>query len=354
MSTKTLDDILRQVQAMLARADHPNTPPHEADTARNMAEALMLKYRIDEATLAAAGQMGSDTLRPIWRKFRVCGTASEFTTEYRVMAQNCLRHVDCEYVTRSGQAWEADESLAGTPEGEEFIYYIEAVGYESDLRIAEVLYTSCMLAFQGKLEPKVDRSLSDQVNAYIMRSAGMEGWRIAEAIYGRTDKALRPKVRAMFKAEAMARGEDPSVLLGKGNSVKTFRESYALGFVDEVRKRLVQMRAAQADADSGALVLADRATAVREAYYGRFPQYRPTTGATSYSKPANDGCAKCAKAKSGYCRDHSWMKPSTARYKGPNLNGAALARGRAAARDANIGSTAPGHRVQDAGPKGEL
>lgn len=352
----TLDDMLRKVQAMLARADHPNTPVAEAETSRRMAEAMMLKYRIDEAMLAATGGLGAsgDTLVPIWRHFVVCSTKSEFATYYRMIAQACLRHVDCEFVTKNGPAWEANEDLRGTPEGEQWVYYMEAVGYESDLRIAEVLYTNAMLAFQTRLEPKYDPTLTEQVNAYLMRSAGMEGWRIAEMIYGRTDKSLRPKVRKMFKDEAIARGEDPSVLLGKGNDMKGYRLSFAEGFYSTIYSRLNQMRLAQADADSGALVLASRATNVREALYARYPKLRPVTGASSYSKPANHGCPKCEKAKSGYCRDHSYLKPRSYRSSGPSYNYEAAARGGAAAKAADLGATPAGRRVDGNGPRGEL
>lgn len=347
----SLDAMLRKVQSMIARADHPNTPPAEADTARNMAEGLMLKYRIDSAMLEASGQGPKQTVVPVWRKFRVCDSQSEFSLFYRLMAQDCLRHVDCEFVTRIGSAWEVDESLNGTMEGNVGVYYVEAVGYEADLRIAEVLYLSAQVAFQKRLEPKYDPELSDQVNAYLMRSAGMEGWRIAEAIFGRTDKALRPKVRAMFKKEAEARGEDPNVLLGKGNSVKVFRDSFAEGFSSTIHSRLVQMRAAQADADKGALVLADRAVNVREAYYLRFPDRRPVTGPKSYHQEPSAGCPKCAKSKSGHCRDHP--KPRAVRYSERSFNHSAYARGGNAAKEADLGGSSGGTRVTNP-IKGEI
>lgn len=353
----SLDDMLRKVQGMLARADHPNTPVAEAETARRMAEAMMLKYRIDEAMLAASGALGAanDTTLPIWRHFTICSTKSEFSMYYRLLAQACLRHVDCEFVHRQGPAWEVDDSLRGTPEGDAWVYYSEAVGYESDLRIAEVLYTNAMLAFQARLEPKYDPTLSEQVNAYLMRSAGMEGWRIAEMIYGRTDKSLRPKVRKMFAEEAKARGEDPSVLLGKGSNMKSYRLSFAEGFYGTINSRLKQMRLAQADADSGAVVLANRAVNVREAFYARFPERRPQDGvAKSYYRPANADCPKCAKAKSGYCRDHGYMRPRAVRASGPAYNYEAAARGSSAAKAADLGATPSSNRVNNSAPKGEI
>lgn len=316
VSQAKLDDMLRKVQALLAKADHPNTPVPEAETARNLAEALMTKYRIDETSAAKRGEVPG--FKPEWRTFVVCGYGSEFVNVYRSMASSIIHHVGAKAVTKY-----VDGNVV-----------CEAVGYASDLRMAEVLYTSAMLAFQQRLEPKYDPTQSEQVNAYRMRSAGMEGWRIAEAIYGRTDKALRPKVRAMFKAEAVLRGEDPSVLLGKGNSVKLFRESYAKGFEQEIWSRLYRMRSARG-AEATGLVLASREEDVKEAFYEKYPHYRPAPAGTKAIGNEQSECAKCKAAKSGYCRDHSYLKPRA--YNAPRVNDAAFRRGVDAAAAADLG-----------------
>ena len=318
VSQAKLDDMLRKVQALLARADHPTTPVPEAESARNMAEALMNKYRIDESTAAQRGELPG--FKPEWRTFDVCDYGSEWVSIYRSMASSIVHHVGARAVTKI----------------ENGKVVCHAVGYGSDLRMAEVLYTSCMLAFQQRLEPKYDASKTDQENAYAMRSAGMEGWRIAQAIYGSTERSLRPKVRAMFKAEALARGEDPSILLGKGNSVKTFRESYAKGFEQEIWSRLYAMRSARG-ADSAGLVLASREEDVNEAFYEKFPHYRPAPAGTKAIGNEQSDCPKCAAAKSGYCRDHSYLKPRA--YNAPKLNGAAYKRGKDAAASADLGPT---------------
>ena len=49
-----LNAVLGKVRALIARAEHPATPAAEAATARKMADRLMLKYAIDEATAEAA------------------------------------------------------------------------------------------------------------------------------------------------------------------------------------------------------------------------------------------------------------------------------------------------------------
>lgn len=330
VSQAKLDDMLRKVQALLARADHPNTPVPEAESCRSKAELLMWKYKIDETAAAAQGVHPGFT--PEWHIFTVCSAGSEFRSIYRSMAAVVVDHVGARAVYRQANI---DDQWVDT---------CEMVGFPSDLRMADMLYTSAMLAFQSKLEPKHDASRTDQENAYAMRSAGMEGWRIAQAIYGSTERSLRPKVRAMFKAEALLRGEDPSLLLGKGNSVKLFRESYAKGFEQEIWQRLKFMRTARG-AESTGLVLANRDEAIAAAYYEKFPHLKPkpVAGAIAWTDPTTD-CKRCAAAKSGYCREHSYMRP---RASGPaRINTAAYYRGKDAAAQADLGRTGGTPKVQ--------
>jgi hypothetical protein len=353
VTTEKLDALMRKVHGLLAKADDAACTPPEAEAFRAKAEALMFRYRIDEAMLAQAAPAGAE-LKPEWKDWVVCGALSEWATHYQHIARDVMNHVGVRGVFKQGLRDVYDED--GRIIDKARMYYCEAVGYESELRMAEGLYTAAQMAFSGRLEPKYDPALSDQVNAYNMRSAGMEGWRIAMAIYGRDDKALRPKVRAMFKAEAIKRGEDPSVLLGKGNSVKAFREDFALGFVFTLADRLRQMRNARNEMEQAGLVLASRNEAVNEAFYAVYPQYRPVDApirsTVGYVDPRK-GCAKCDKAKSGYCRDHSYLKPRVHR-SGRETNWTAYDRGGDAARAADLGRQPGGTKLTNTEPRGEL
>lgn len=324
MKQGKLEDMLRKVRALLATADHENTPPHEADTARRMAEALMFKYRLDEADM---GQ-GQDGVSPQWETFTVCRVGSEYARHYRQMFSVACRHVEARAMFDT--AYEESEQYY-----DEKYYVAHVVGYESDLRIISVLYTAMQLSFQRKVEPRFDPELTKQVNAYVMRNAGMEGRRIAEAIYGRDDKNLRPKVRNMYKKEALARGEDPTDLLGRGNNMKTYRESYAAGFLDEVWRRLSTMRAARGEHELG-LVLVGRKEAIDESFYQKYPSARPSTAVAKPYEAPNANCPKCAKAKSGYCREHGWLKPRYSRSAGA-FSASGYSKGQDAARTVDMG-----------------
>jgi hypothetical protein len=54
MSTNTEQSIIEKVRAILDRANHPNTPQPEAETAFTLAQKLITKYNLDESALLDA------------------------------------------------------------------------------------------------------------------------------------------------------------------------------------------------------------------------------------------------------------------------------------------------------------
>ena len=52
----TTDSIVEKVQAILARANHPNTPPAEAETALALAQRLITKHNLDESALSPCAE----------------------------------------------------------------------------------------------------------------------------------------------------------------------------------------------------------------------------------------------------------------------------------------------------------
>lgn len=346
ISDEALARLLRRVQGLITKADHPNTTPIEAKSYRDMAEALMWKYRINAAALGSTDTDGGGQV-PEWRRFNICNMDSEFRSYYRVIFNHVLSHFECRGVTEYDY--------------EERVYYSDSVGMRGELRMAEALYTAFMLAFGMKMEPAVQPELSDQENAYLLRSAGIEGWRIAAMLWpdvpngpdGKPPKPLRVKARGLFKKEAIARGEDPQVLLGKGNSVANYREDYATGFANEVWHRLSRMRQGRAEI-SGELVLAGQKEKVDEALYERYPQLRPARQpAGPPPPPENANCPKCKAAKSGYCREHAWMKPRTGSSRQRSFNAAAYDRGQHAAQSVDLGPGSGERKVQTP-TRGEL
>lgn len=319
-------DMLAKVRALLDTADsYAETGQLEAEASyRAKAEQLMKSYRIQEEDLIAKDPA---SLVPVMIPVVLLnGTGNPFLGDYINLYNVIARHAG----VRIHPEW-----VRGT----DGTYQVMAktVGYESDIRYAEMLYTAARLVFSERLQPKVDPAKSDQVNAYRLRSAGMERIRVAEALWGNTDKIFLARVGRLYKAECKARNEVPA-LDGRGITGKAFREQYASEFVWSFAYRLRQAGDA-AGSYGGALTLHGRQERVDEAFYEQFPNYRPLPATQEEPKE----CEKCATTKhaSGQCRDHRPRDTSradaaaTARYYSP-----AAVRGRqagaAAAREVSL------------------
>jgi len=335
MTTDTgqLDKLIKRVQHLIAKADSTQDQfPEEAASFREKAEALMFQYRIEESMLAAAAPVGTG-LMPVWAVWNICPLVNEFRDQYQQMASSIVQHVGAQAVYTMANVDDVTWRV------------MRVVGYESDLRYGEMLYTSARLAFGEHLEPSYNSNESDQANAYRMRHAGMEGWRIAYVLWGKKLELINTpagvgrnagKARRLYKAEAIARGEDPEMLMGQGMNVKTWRSSYADGFVQEIYMRLLRMRYDKGE-ESQTLILAGRSEAVREAFYTEYPQFRPQPRAGSLTT-GRDSCPRCARAKSGYCRDHAYLKPSYAQGGEKKINHRAFNRGSDAATTVDLGT----------------
>ena len=321
-SPEKLRKIMAQISNMLAKADDPSCTPAEADQNRERAEVLMQRYRVQEAELSDVerAMLGIKVQRALWR---VCVMDSEFAQQYRTLASYVVAHIDAKAVFK----YEWDENGTGW-------YVLDVFGFESDLMYGEKLWNGIRLAFGSRLEPKHDPSLSEGANVYAMRNAGMERARISDAM-GWSPKTGPFKVSKVYKAECASRGEDANVLLGKGNSVKQFRADYANSFCSEMWSRLSRMRHA-AGADSVALVMANRKEQVEEAMYEAYPNLRPKPVKRIGEEQGR--CPKCAAAKSGYCRAHSWLRPSRS-SRSTGYSAAGAERGRSAARSVDLGQS---------------
>lgn len=320
ISAPGLGNMMHKIQALLDRAEHPNTPLPEADSCRAKAEELMNKYRIAESELAASRLAGdASSLRPIRRDIVVCAVRSPYRHVYHSLIHFIVEHVGC----RTSFAYDSHNLIA------------RVIGYESDIRYLEMLFAGVRLTFSQTMEPKPDQRLGDAENVYALRSSGMERNRIANLLWGSsmTDGPAHGKVTKLYKAECERRGEDPKVV-GRTVNAKTYRESFADGYVDRMYSRLCTMRNAAATSATG-LALFGRKEAVDEAFYTEFPNLRPKPR-IEMRNTEKDPCAKCAKSKRGACRDH-YISYGGGRERPYSSLGASA--GRRAADTADLGRT---------------
>lgn len=253
-----LKSIITRVQNLIARADRDSTPAPEAALAREHAERLMREWRLEEENALAIDPFA---ITPVIHRLFVGQSGNDLIWELISMAVLVGEHAECLSAI--------DYDATGDPRG----YYITYVGFEVDIRLAEYILSAARITFGQHLEPTRDESLSEQENVYRMRRAGMLRKDIAMLMWGENTPSLRTKAQRLYIRECNARGETPQ-LEGLGTDAKTFRQSYARGFVERLGRRLREARDA-ADRQGGVVVLAGRAEKVREAFYEAFPDRRP-------------------------------------------------------------------------------
>lgn len=282
-------DYLAKVRALLDTAEsHENDwNPQAAATYRAKAHALMEKFQLEQEDLIA---QDPTSVVPILVKVNLCSYHTEYQQAYINLFYVVARHAG---VRAAYQA----ERVAG----QGYTVVAHAVGYESDIRYAEAIFTAARLVFAERLEPKVLRHLSEQENVYRLRSAGMERVRVADEVWGNRDKVNLAKVGRMYKAECAKRGEKPA-LDGRGVTGKVYREQYASEFPWALDQRLRNARDA-AGQYGGGLVLHGRSERVDEAFYSHFPEYKPKP-AVEQATSSDCGACKKTKHESGKCKDH--------------------------------------------------
>lgn len=320
----TTEGILLKVQGLIAKADDPACTPQEAALYRDKAEAMMIKYRIDAQEAANRGEV---KMAPIWgRVYLGSQTAAGGWWHYNAgIARMAASHTGVRFVTDRGDLW--DEM------------YAVVVGFEHDVAFFEMLYTNMVQAFNARLAPKYSPDDSDAANALRLRQGGWERRRIAQALFPAAktvneQKGQNRQVTKLIKEEAERLGTPQVALdvLGRGFNAKTYRESYAKGFYNELWSRLWTMRSANSDAG---LVLRSAKERVDEMFYERYPQQRPSTSSAAAAAP----CERCKAAKSGHCRQHPVY-----RYKEERVNQKAYRQGQGAAREVELGAIV-GRRV---------
>lgn len=302
---RNLEDIMRVISALVAKADSSATTPEEAASFRAKAEEFMRKYRVEEESLIAQDEF---SILPIFQVIEVCQIDSPFRQFHSNLWGDVARHCGLRYAFRyNGKSG----------------YAAHAVGYESDLRYAEFLFQSARLVMIAKLEPNVNSEESDKDNIYRLRSGGIDRQRIAEMVWGKRGHQEGLKVGRLYKEACAERGEEAAVS-GRNVNAAIYRIAYAGEFVDRFRMRLFEARSA-ADSTGGAMALHGRAERVQEAFYIKFPEYRP--------QPEKEAVQTTTAKPKGRALK-SWTVADEARYQRFNNSPAAVRAKDAGARAA--------------------
>jgi hypothetical protein len=324
-----LDAILSTIQNLMGRIeDERMEDGPEKDRMREHAERLMRDYRIEESELIQADKdAGRAPISvPGVRRFPLCRAGSPFLSAYWRMAyyiaDHCEVRITSDYERREdGSRW----------------YIVVVVGYEGDTRYAEALYTEARTYFANRMEPTVDKGLSDDDNVYRLRSAGIERGRIGEMMGWGGEGTTGPgKVTRAYKRACVAR-DVAATMTGRSVSMKVFREQFAEQFPYTLFSRLIAARDASDRASGGSLVLASRKDAVNEEFYRLYPDLRPVK------------LAKTDKAPVKAAKEPKWTKADQARLDRQYSESAQLGRdaGRAAAAEVQIKGVGAQDRLEN-------
>lgn len=293
--TDKLDAMMARIQKLLRVADDPATPEEAAASYRAKAESLMAEWRIEEEQLIAEDQF---SILPTLKKFVLCDGNSPYRGWYAQMWVSIAEHCGVRSTIRY-EYGDDDHPIAT----------VTVVGYASDIRYAEFLWSATRLMFAAKMEPQVDPNLSEAENVYRLRSAGLERNRISKLMWGTPNHEKR--VTRLYLQACRERGEEPQVA-GRDVRAKDYRVVYARSFAWRLDKRLADARNAVAQMH-GLPELAGRQERVDELFYSKFPHLRPKPA------PEPQPCEACARTKheSGLCRLHrprKVTKQDTARW----------------------------------------
>ena len=164
------DRILERVRKLLARAEHPSTPPAEAEACSEKAAALMSRYVIDQAMLDAATPGAA---APIVRRIVV---DAPYTIAKAVL------------LDRVAKSFRVCVAIGGDHGAGR---RCTMVGFEADVAMTELLFTSLLLQASSAMiaasvgHPKVKAFR----RSFLMGYAEMIGHRLSEVRRATEDEA---------------------------------------------------------------------------------------------------------------------------------------------------------------------
>lgn len=283
-----LSSVLRKVRALIERAEHPDTPPAEAASARAMADNLMEKYAVEEWEALKSG--GATGLKPDKIKIDIGEADDPFLSKMAMLVHVVATHCRCTAIWMEGSGYKGYCKE-----------YCWVYGYQSDLRYFELLYTTLHLHMAGALLPSPDPALTMGENAYNFRQAGLNWIEIAVAwgwyevprldgearnIYQNRDKGSERfswhqsvgKIKKAALKEYAARGESPPRI--PPSAALNFRYNAINGYLAKISQRLAEARRQRGVGTE--LVLRDRSQNIAAAVMEDFPNLG--TAKTSHTR----------------------------------------------------------------------
>lgn len=199
----TQDEMIRKVRAMLDRAEHPATPPREAESASAMAHQIMTKYAIDQAALAAQG-LNRSYMDITPHEMKIVFSDNKMHLKQKAMLLHFIA------LTNRCQCVIIDEN-----EGHLF-------GYKEDMEFVEILFWSLHAQMQhaANVELREVRKLKDVKNGYAWKRNFFLGY--ADRLH---DRLAKQQANIVKETEARSSGTE-LILADRSLAVKRLMEDY--------------------------------------------------------------------------------------------------------------------------------
>lgn len=266
----TKEDTLRRVRLLLDKADSTKFEA-EADSLRQKADELMLRYAIESAEVDAARGQKREREQPTVGRFFFCYADNPIKDQLVRLLSTVGQHTRCKIVMHGVTGTHHLECTASV------------VGFPADTEYAEMMYTNLWAQLSRDMEPKPNPDQTFEENVVMLMESSVSRKRIAELMGLDWSHQLGLKMSKVYKEWTEAHGRSP-----KRPLAITYMRNFADGFVGRVDIRLYDIRKrsrqhVEEEKGSGMeLVLVDKDKQVQNAFRDAFPSlgtYRSKTQA---------------------------------------------------------------------------
>lgn len=263
VASKSAEDHIRRVEALLNLASDPRTPEGERENAQAKANSIMFQFRIDQAMLFQKG--GTSVAREVISREYDRLSTEEFTYITSSIRTLIFIHMGC-MTNGFGK--------------------LTVVGYEDEIQMAEMLWAQIFLHFTQTVFPKWETYRSFDANVFELKTAGYSwpyvrdaGLRHSAKDVGGflTYKNASSKLRTAFKREASRRNVEVKPGKQQPMNPSKWRKSFAEAYAARISRRLMDMRAKdEANAGKeGVLALVSEHDRIKQRFYELFPELHP-------------------------------------------------------------------------------
>ncbi len=257
------DFFIRRIEGMLKAASDVNMDEKSRERILAQVDAICFQHRIDQAKLFVKN--GATQREVLVREYER-PSADGFSGHFLGLRSNIFQH----YGSRTHLSWRSTT----------------VVGYEDDIRMAEMLWANVFLHFTRTIFPKWEDAKSFDANVYDIKRSGYSWPQVREMGMAKdagdargklTLKNAGSKLRIAYRREAERRGE--TVAPGKQQPIvpSKWRNSFADAYYSRLLQRLANMKKASEEAagKAGVLALISEQDRVDQHFYSLFPDLTP-------------------------------------------------------------------------------